>query len=102
VTETVDPSPEAMSRVPAEDSGTLSYADPTGNTVVRLLLGRDLIVTDQQHPVFVINSALLLELIERHVTFAPSRRGNLLRAHKKKAPVPLQRAEAKSSDGDPK
>lgn len=76
-----------MSRVPAEDSGALTYADPTGNTVVQLLLGRDLVVYDQHNPVFVINSALLLDLIEKRVTFAPSRRGRLLRAHKKSAPV---------------
>lgn len=76
-----------MSRVPAEDSGELSYADPTGNTVVRLLLGRDLVVYDQHNPVFVINSALLIDLIDKQVTFTPTRRSKLLRAHKKKAPV---------------
>ncbi|MFJ4175812.1 hypothetical protein [Microbacterium sp. NPDC089696] len=73
-----------MSRVPAEDSGELTYADPTGDTTVRLVLGRDLVVYDRDHPVFVINSALLIDLIGKRVDFVPSRRGRMLRAHKKK------------------
>ncbi len=75
-----------MSRVPAEDSGALTYADPTGEAAIRLVLGRDLVVYDQHRPVFIINSALLLDLIDKRVMFTPSRRGRLLRAHKKNAP----------------
>lgn len=73
--------------VPPEDSGTLTYADPVGNRVVQLLNGRDVTVQIENQPVFIINSALLLELIGRHVVFTQTRRGNRLRAHKKNAPA---------------
>lgn len=79
--------PDASSRVPAEDSGALPYSDPTGNRVVELLTGQDISVCLNNQEVFIMNSALLLELIGRHVVFAPSRRGNSIRAHKKKAPT---------------
>lgn len=80
-----DHSPDASSRVPAEDSGALPYSDPTGNRVVELLTGQDVTVCLNGQEAFIMNSALLLDLIGRHVTFAPSRRGNSIRAHKKKA-----------------
>lgn len=88
--------PDASSRVPAEDSGTLPYSDPVGNRVVALLTGQDITVCLNKQVVFVMNSALLLDLIGRHVTFTPTRRGNLVRAHKKKAPTGQGEGEVNS------
>lgn len=74
--------------IPPEEQAVITYADPTGEQVVRLRMGRDLTVSNGPHnPVFTINSTLLLDLIEKHVEFTPTRRGNMLRAHKKNAPA---------------
>ncbi|VXC29442.1 hypothetical protein MICRO8M_90012 [Microbacterium sp. 8M] len=91
--------PDAVGRaVPAEDSGLLPYADPTGDRVVQLLTGRDVTIYADSAPIFVINSALLLDLIQKHVTFAPTRRGNRIRAHKRNAPLAVAAARGENQN----